>query len=66
MFIQSKKPPRFISVTCDGCSSEFLETEAFSYREASLAMHDAGWATTQIKGKFSHYCPGCAVRLGID
>jgi hypothetical protein len=66
MFIQARKPPRFINVTCDGCSSEFLETEALDYREASLAMQAANWATAQVKGKFSHYCPGCAVRLGID
>jgi hypothetical protein len=66
VLVQSNKPPRFINATCDGCSSEFLETEALDYREASFAMQEAGWVTTQIKGKFSHYCPGCAVQLGID
>jgi hypothetical protein len=54
VLIQSNKPPRFINATCDGCSSEFLETEALDYREASFAMQEAGWVTTQIKGKFSH------------
>jgi hypothetical protein len=66
MFIQSKKPPKVISFSCDRCSSEFLETEDFTLRDAVATLRENNWATAQLDGKFTHYCPGCAVKLGVD
>lgn len=65
-FAQLKRPPRHIHFTCDGCSSEFLETEEFTLREAMPVLRDAHWHVAEIDGEYNHYCPGCARRLGID
>lgn len=66
MLTQRKKIPRTVDVSCDGCSSEFLETSSHTFRDAMADARDAGWVAAESDGKWSHYCPGCARRLGID
>jgi hypothetical protein len=65
MFMQSKKPPKVISFSCDGCSAEFLETDDYTLRDAAMTLRENNWATAQHNGEFKHYCHGCAVKLGI-
>lgn len=66
MMSQRKKIPRTVDITCDECSSKFLETKAFNFRDASTEMREAGWVSAEIEGEWEHFCPECARKMGID
>jgi hypothetical protein len=67
VIVRAKTIPKVYSFTCDGCSSEFLETDCYFYDAALARFRDAGWVTLKPPGKgYQQFCPGCAKRLGVD
>jgi hypothetical protein len=68
MIIRAKTIPKVFSFSCDGCASEFLETDTYSFDRAMMTFRAERWvnSTPLGGGKQLHYCPGCAKRMGID
>jgi hypothetical protein len=67
VIIRAKTIPKVYSFTCDGCPSEFLETDRYFYDAAMSQFRDAHWVTVQVPGKgYQQFCPGCARKLGVD
>lgn len=64
-FSRRKSIPKVIDFTCDGCSSEFLETTAYELRGAMGELAEAGWHHVTIGDEHEHFCPGCSKRMKI-
>jgi hypothetical protein len=65
MFMQSKKPPKVISFSCDRLlvrSSSRQTTTRCATRSPTLRENN--WATAQHDGEFTHYCHGLRRQAG--